>query len=147
MPILIRLMNDEDKNFIHSTWTTNMYSAKPHSFSAWSLFCKHQDDLIEDIFTISKTLVACLAEDPETILGYLTYSYMDTLIVHFGYIKNNFRKNKIMSDLLEAADPQYKKKLIIFTQTTKSYSSLAEKYTITYDPWCIDMLLTIKENQ
>jgi hypothetical protein len=143
LPITIREKTIKDDPFIHSTWVTSLHSGKPHCFTPWDSFCLSQNKLIDDIDHVSKTLIACLSEDQEVILGYLTYSHINEIfIIHFGYVKNKFRKNKIMNDLLEIADNQYKNKLICITNYTKSYESLNQRYSIIYDP---NVINTLKE--
>ena len=146
LPIIIRYKTPNDDALIHSAWVTNMHSALPNSYIPWETFCQYQDQLIEDIFQVSNTLVACLIDDPTTVISFLTYSNLkDNLIIHFGYTKNKFRNNKIMSDLLETADVDYKNKIIPVTNISKTYNSLSKKYTLIYNPYLIKLLQQIKE--
>ena len=143
---MIRFKCSSDEEFIHSTWITNLHSAKPYSFTPWNIFCTNQNDIIDNLQPISNTLIYCIAEDPNLILGYLCYSHLqDNLIVHFGYVKEKFRNNKIMSELLYNADHNYKNKLITLTHATKMYVSLSKKFTTTFDPYIINKLQILNE--
>jgi hypothetical protein len=155
---MIRYKVASDNNFIHSTWCTNLHSKpKPHTeelllpttFIPWNIFCLNQNQIIDELETISNTLIYCIAEDPDVILGYLCYSHLkDNLIIHFGFVKDKFRNNHIMSELLKAADEDYKSKLITLTHVSKMYGSLGKKFSLIYDPYIISKLQTLyKETQ
>ena len=146
LPITIRLKLPTDKDFIYSSWIKNMWSAKPYSFIQWSLFCNHQAKLIDQLDSVSNTLVACLAEDPDILLGYLTYSlFNNKLIIHYGNVKQAYRNNHIMDDLISTVDPNWRQLLIPVTNISKTYDSLSNKFKLTYDPYVINLLLQIKE--
>jgi hypothetical protein len=141
LPIVIREKTDDDNNFIYSSWTKNLYSAPPYSFIPWSLFCKNQIDLINHLFSISTTLIACLEEDPSILLGYLTYStFKNQIIIHYGNVKQAYRKNYIMDDLLSSIEPNWRKHLLVLTAFSKTYPYLREKFSLTYDPYIINLL-------
>ena len=146
LPIAIRDMNDSDQALIHSSWCTECHRVLPNSLTLWNNFCLNQNQLIDNIQTISKTLIACLSEEPDVIIGYLCYSHIDdNLIIHYAYTKKNFRHQHVMTDLLSFADPDYRTKLIAVTNYTERYRSLANYFKMVYDPFIINTLLQFKE--
>lgn len=151
LPITIRFKELEDEPYIYSSWIKNMSVNIPHSYCSKKLFCQNKSLQIKNIFTISTTLIAALTEDPDIILGYLTYSFLPpnyNLIIHNGHVKGKYRKNYIMHDLLSVADPQWQDKLIGITQYTHdTFGIFAKKYKLTYDPYVIDLLLQLKEKE
>ena len=125
----------------------NLYSAKPNSYIPWSIFRDNQSLFIDKLFTISTTLVACQADAPDVVYGYVMYSKLnDTLLIHFIYVKQDFRHNGVMKELLHSIDPDYKNKMIIATQVSKTLSSFHDNFNIAYDPYTVPLLLAKVSN-
>lgn len=94
--ILIRDHKESDISFVYATW---LHTYKHNSYFAKRIrdhvFFKYHHKIIEGILnrTTSKILIAADKADPDVILGYIVYESFgtDTNIVHFIYIKKNFR--------------------------------------------------------
>lgn len=146
LPILIRLKTENDDNFVCSTWIRNQYASLPYNFMTWNVFKDNKCQEIEEIFTVSQTLIACLSDDPETILGFLTYSTLNSqFIIHYAYVKQAYRKNKIMTDLLETAIPKYEQELLVCSNINQSYPYLKKHLQLTYNPYVVKLLKEINE--
>ena len=146
LPITIRLKTEADESFIYKSWIQNMYDSIPNCFMTWKIFNNNKSLEITDIFTVSYTLVACLADDPDTILGFLTYSTLnEQFIIHYAYVKQAYRKNKIMTDLLETAIPKYEQELLVCSNINQSYPYLKKHLQLTYNPYVVKLLKEINE--
>lgn len=144
IPIIVRFKVPEDENFIYSSWIKSMYPVFPNNKMTWETFNNYKSEEITEIFSISNTLIACLSEDPSIIIAYLSYSKLnDQFIIHYGYVKEKFRHNKIMNDLLETANPNYKDDLMTFTNLGKTYDQISKSYFTTYNPFLLDLLKDI----
>src|ERR1700678_1249437 len=88
MKITIRKALPTDHPFIFATYLRNRWFDKGQKTtlkrSTWSSL---QHRRIEQVLTLGSVYVACLAEDPDTILG---YSFIDSG-VPFAYVKLDWR--------------------------------------------------------
>ena len=141
--ILFRDKELGDESFIYSSQIKNLYDSYPYCHCKYSIFSANQSKLIENLFTISRTLIASLREEPEIIIGYLMYNIINNnIIVHYAYVKRAFRHNFVLSDLLETAKADWRQNLVIISQMNDLYPILKENhYNLTYDPFIIETIL------
>lgn len=142
LDLLFRDKIEEDESFIYSSQIKNLYDSYPHSNCKWGLFNDNQSLLIKKLFTISNTIIACLPDEPDIIIGYLMYNNLDhNLIVHYEYVKQAYRGNGVGNDLLTKASAFYREHLIVYSQINNMYPILKKKHqNITYDPFIIQLL-------
>lgn len=133
--IEVRKFNPEsDEAFVYSTWLKNY---KHSSYFAKRIrpmvFFKGHRVLVDHLLKkeSAKTLVAHPKNDPDTILGYLTF---EPQVVHFVFVKDPFRKMGIATVLLRAA--QIELETATFTHWTFPVDEFVRRWPgMTYDPY------------
>lgn len=129
------LIND-DLPLIHHSWSKAIHEVSPNCFIDKQRFYPIQNKLINDCLQKYHTLILALTDDPETIIGYLNYSFFhEILVINWLYIKNIYRKNGIAADILEKLYPGSRTKIIILTQFSKYFNQLQDKFNLHYDPY------------
>ena len=105
--VLIRPMRSEDEAFIFATW---LQATRRSTYEARrirdAVFFPRRHDLYERILRRSTVLVACLAEDQDTILGYVVAeSDRSPPVLHFVFVKMTMRRFGIATRLIASAIP------------------------------------------
>lgn len=142
IPFVLREMTDLDKSFIYNSF---LISYKAHSMSKYIsnfIYFEQQAKIITELFKISTTLIACFPEAPDEIMGYIIYEYLkSTPIVHWCYIKKNFRHNGMFRTFLETiTNPDHT--AIICTHIPDYFGNLQYKIQdkrLTYDPYFLNI--------
>jgi ribosomal protein S18 acetylase RimI-like enzyme len=137
--IQIRVATETDKPFIFSNWLRHY---KNRSYFAKrirnSIFYKWHHLVIEKILDRPNTLslIAHPPEEPEVILGFMiSEAWPDGSVIHFVYIKPQFKKMGIAKKLFEASKLQETQ---FFTHWTFDVDELTQKLpNLTYDPYRI----------
>lgn len=126
--IVIRPGIPDDFNFVISTWlkcyrhsSTFTKHVKSTIFFLW-----HQR-VIKRILSRpqTKVLVACEANDPSLILGYLVCESQDVSVLHFIYVKKAFRKFGIGKELFQVSQSPSDSE---FTHHTFDMEWVTQKY-------------------
>lgn len=95
-----------DEPLILSSWLKSAYNLCP-AFKDMpkSLYFGLHEPAVKLSLATSDTLLAVDSEDPTHILGYLVYkNYPFFSVIHYIYVKQQFRGFKIAAHLLEEAD-------------------------------------------
>lgn len=136
----IRLMRPADLEFVMRSWLNAYKHAS--SFARRiknSVYYKWHHKIITGILLRKTTLtyVAVLREDSDTILGFLTFEEFDNeQVVHFCYVKKDFRKMGLCRSLLNDAEVELKN--ACFTHWTYPVDEMIRKYpSMIYDPYRI----------
>ncbi len=96
---IIRKALPEDISFIYSSWLKSFrYGSTANKLIRTNVFFTNYREVLDSILAKSLTLVACLPDSPEVILGYMVY---EEDILHYCFIKHSFRRLGIASSLLE----------------------------------------------
>lgn len=131
--IKVRNSNPEDTAFIVSTWekhfrkhnTGIVFFVRKETYDEW------HPKVIKRILQRPTTnvLVAADKEDPSVIYGYLCYEKLsDNLaVIHYCYIKSNFRKMGIAKELLKKSEIDLEKQ-VEFTHDTNEMKWIWSKY-------------------
>lgn len=108
MKILIRHNLPDDEAFIYATYIRNQWFSKDNTTTlkraTWSAI---QHKRLEGILGSTQVKLACLDEDPDTIIG---YAFMDGANGAFCYVKLAFRseglgiKDKLIKELRNAKE-------------------------------------------
>lgn len=102
--ITYRPAMEDDFNFITATW---FKSQRKETKLDKEVYNKTQGARIIGLLDESVTIVAVLTEDASVIVGYITFMpdkpLVDTVTVHYVYVKNVFRGNGIGGNLLSLA--------------------------------------------
>jgi GNAT superfamily N-acetyltransferase len=96
-------MRQSDFNFIMHTWlhsykesgATVRYMPEKEYFETYR-------PMLMNKLNNAVTHVACLKDDQDVILGYLTYEYNE--VVHYIFVKDSWRRLGIMKMLLKSID-------------------------------------------
>lgn len=134
LPIVVRPFNHtKDYGYILQTWSKEYHKQFPFNFIPNSIYIPSQTKLINNILSKATTIVACLDDDPDQIVGYLIYEFYgdNTFIIHWGNIKGIFRRLGVMRDYLL---PIGGNRSWIVTHFFSLFKKLKDKYSLIYDP-------------
>jgi len=98
----IRDMKEEDKNFIRASFLKGLYYGDSwFSMIPKDEFMKNYKSVIEHFLHDPTAIVkvACLSDDPDTIIGYSILS-ADYVTVHWVYVKSKWRLHGIAKRLV-----------------------------------------------
>ena len=102
----IRLKRDEDDGFIASCW---LKSAMYPTLKEWPFFKDGKKVYREQFSKIIKHaldskvfLVACSAEEPDNMYGFVCFEPSDPPLIHFVYVKELYRRGGVASALVSA---------------------------------------------
>lgn len=129
-----RIGMEQDVHFIADSWTRTLFKIYPNQY-AIDFFSKTIAD-IKAHLSRSQILIAHLEDEPEEIVSYIVSNHQQfgkVLIVHFAYTKDLARRQGVLRDLLEIANPD--KRPIAFTQPAKN-ANIMEYFSkkAIYDP-------------
>jgi hypothetical protein len=119
--VIIREFEREtDEPLLYSTWCFGLYYGSAEtSHTTKKEFFKKQSAYIKPLLESATIKIACLSDDPDTILG---YSVIDQGCVEWIFVKERLRRQGIAKLLLKNQNPTHVKKL------TKIGKLLADKY-------------------
>lgn len=127
--VIVRHAIPGDKDFVFDSWIRGQYHGSPY----WSqmdkgLFYKEYSPYISHILSTTGThiQVAVLAEDPNTILGFIVVTGN---ILHWAYTKNDYRGQGILNLLLKNQD------ITMVSSTTLPGASIAKKKKLAFNPF------------
>lgn len=127
--VSVRDVTAQDTNFIMSTWLKGLrYGNEWFEAIPSNIYFAAYHKVVEGILLKSNTeiKVACLKEDPDTILGYSVYSG-NTL--HFVFVRNRWRNIQIAKSLVP-------KEITVATHLTKIGKSILSKQSkIIFNPF------------
>ena len=123
-------MEPADLAFVYSSW---LKSLRPHSSVYKYLFFKGQHALITRILQAPKTVVTVctLPDTPDVILGWVC---CQPGVVHYVYVKADFRQMGLASTLLHAALTPIVD--LVYTHYTPAVKYFV-RYTANYDPYLL----------
>lgn len=117
-----------DFNFIMKTFLLGLYFGDSwFSEIPKDIFMKEYHKIIEILLTRSTVKVACLKEDPETILG---YAILGKGSVHWVFIKKAWRGVGLAKDLVPSDTK-------IVTHCTKVGLGIAKKKGLIFNPFLL----------
>ena len=83
----IRPGKEEDLSFIYATWLKGLYYGDSwFSRMPQKVFMDHYKHVLTQILAVSAVRVACLPDDPDTIIGYSVAS-RDGTVLHWCHVK------------------------------------------------------------
>lgn len=135
VPWTIRPANGQDVSFIYATWLNSYRSDSQIGLSCrTTIFYSAYNRILDHILDSdnSQTLVACLPDDPNVILGYLVF---ERDRIHYVFVKEVFRKTGIARSLIQAANlPQ----TIFITHRTRSAEPIISSHAkLIYNPFLL----------
>ncbi len=133
----IRLRNatDSDVPFIFNSWLKNFRTSPTTLGIASPVFYQQHHKVLEGLCKRASLTVACNNTDIGQIYGYLCCEKVeDTLVIHFIYVKETFRRLGVARMLLEAQG-WGPKMPIFYTHKTRMTIALSDKFPIVYNPY------------
>lgn len=128
-------LKDSDLPFIYSSWLKSF--KKSSSFAKRirdSIYYKAHHEFITALLKSSKAAIAHVPGDEDVILGYVIYQNSPRAIVHYVFIKEEWRMLGIAKALLSACEMRD----FIFTHWTYPMDEIIENHThLVYDPYAI----------
>lgn len=138
LPIKIRPATDNDVPFILNSWLKSYRDNGPIAQNVPNtIYYAGHHKILQKIIRRSQVLVACDEKDESQIFGYASAERIDGhFVLHFVYIKQQFRKMGIGTSLLNMFehDPST---VSIFTHHTRMAERMHMKYNMVYHPYVI----------
>ncbi len=127
--VRLRPIKSDDVALVTNSWLMS-YRDSCH---VWGVpdqsyfWCEHK--ILESLIPRSAVVMACLEDDPNTILGWIAYEMASNcMVLHYLYVKKPFRGMKIAQRLFqEVYEIEGKPPVVVFTARTKHSWSLWEK--------------------
>lgn len=144
----LRMMTKDDENFIYSSWLKSNKDAIPAKYMhAGTYFVEHKK-IIEDKMSNSYILILCDNDDDTQIYGFIVVE--DPFVVHFLYVKYNYRQWGLGRHMLTAAVPHIGQRPInddeertvetlptVVTHLPHGWTILKKKFNLTYNPYIL----------
>ena len=128
----IRQALGNDLAFIYSTWL-NSYRADSHYRKTCTkfIFFKEYPRVVDLILGRATTIVACLPDQPNVIIGYLVH---EPGVCHYAFTKESFRKLGVMSTLWNHA---FKEREVVTSHKTRCVEGAMEFHRVTFNPFLL----------
>jgi len=138
LPIEIRPIIDSDIAFIFSSWLRAYRNSYAVRDITQNVYYSEQHKIVERCITKGSTLVLSALEDPATIYGYLNFEIVQgQFVLHFAYIKQDFRKLGLFKSLLKATKHDFTGAGLYTHRVPKTFNILESKYNLIYHPYIL----------
>jgi len=125
-----------DEAFVYNAWM------KSYKDSPWGkplindIFYNNHKEIIKKLLTSSDTLLAVNPQDPDQIYGFAVLERSPKVsLIHYVYIKYNFRKLGLARKLVEAIEPDTSK-LKFVTHVPRDIAIL-KKFNLIFNPYIL----------
>jgi ribosomal protein S18 acetylase RimI-like enzyme len=136
LPVRLRNMQPEDKNFILNSWLKSYRKSPAVRRMENNAYFHEQSKVIKEMLDNVNVLIACDEKDSTQILGYLVSQRIDNVfIVHYLYTKLPFRNCGIGKMLIRARDHDLGDVAACYTHHTDTANRLAYKYKFMHNPY------------
>ncbi len=144
LPIEIRRAKRSDIPFITSSWLkSNRHGYMVRSVPNNIYYYNHHK-ILEELLPRSVVLVACNAEDPDQILGWMCAEVVDTaMVIHYVYVKQSFRKFGIAKRIVNLMKTTEDPPAVMATHSNPEVRDLLKEKNIIYNPYI--MLSTLPD--
>ncbi len=138
LDLSIRIATIDDLSFIIKSWVRTQSQIYPNNF-AFDFYNKY-NNYVKSLLDKSVTLVSCLSDSQEDIVGYLVYTSFDgKCVIHFSYVRPEERKVGICNSLIQFANIDNTP--IIFTSPAKRQDIMKHLNTkYIFDPSLVTLL-------
>lgn len=137
-PFKIRSATKEDISFLFSSWLKSFRDSGTMCRNITNtVYFESHHKLIERILRRASVNVACDADHPDQLFGYIVAETIDGIFVlHYIYVKHPFRRTGIGSALLNSF--QHNSSLAsCTTHLTRMGERLLLKYNMIYHPYIV----------
>jgi hypothetical protein len=129
LKVVVRPMQDTDKDFIMDSWIRGQYHGSPHwSQTSKEMFYKYYSDFISKILANPRTEVnVAVFEDAENVI--LGFSVNTGSTLHWVYTKADYRKEGIMNLLIRPLHIEQ------VSSTTLPGAAITKKKKLIFNPF------------
>lgn len=137
LPLTIRDAVEGDVPFIFNSWLKSFRTGSFCQFVDNSIYFTEQHKLIEKLLKRCKLKIACDANDPATIYGYIIYEQIEGIwCFHYVYTKHTFRALGVARELARSVEHDFNT-LSVCTHQNRLISRIAHKYNVLYHPYIL----------
>ena len=132
--VQIRTATEQDVPFIFNSWLRS-YKASQRTVTP-AVYFDFQHKLVQSILQRSNVNMLCSPDDSQQLFGYLVHEVIDSVpVLHYGYIKHDFRQLGLMSVLLKHAGVA-RDSGAYYTHETNSIFKVRNSYKLlVYNPY------------
>lgn len=140
LPVIVRPANQDDYGYLLASFTRELHKVIPYNFIPNPIFFPYYTKLLNLLLSKSQTLVACIDDNPNDIVGYLIAQpyNQDNIILHWCQTKAIFRRLGVAQVLLESFDHDYQKKNLVCSHYFNLFKQLKNKYNLIFDPTILE---------
>ena len=137
LPHKLRPFVEEDRNFVTRGWVSEMRRSGFARHVPSGVYWPCQHELVRQALAISATLVACDQSDENHLYGCIVYQPAHEAIVHWLYVKGDYRRLGMASALLEAAIGHQRP--VYCTQAPELFNqrSLVQSHELVHCPYLL----------
>ena len=136
--VLLRPIRESDLPMVCSDWLWSF--ADRNRDTPRDEYVAAQSAVIKLLLSRSKCVVACHPEDPDTCFGWLVWEDAPELLVHYAYVKRDFRRMGVGRLMWLFANPQDKRALL--THASHDYEALrANGVNVRFRPFKLTSIL------
>ena len=146
-PIHYRTPNSKDIPFIYSTWLKSYRNSDIAKNLSNDTYYHHHRNIVNEILTKDNVAITVICDetDHDQIYGYVVAEILaGSFIIHYVYVKYNFRKLKLLSQLyaekLHAEGYLPQDRVTFVTHLPRNYQTLKSLYNIEYNPYLLQDL-------
>lgn len=129
----IRDASENDIEYIYTNWLKNFRHQSYAAIVQGPIYYDNYKKIIDHILLNAHTKVACLKENQEVILGFMTYQ---PKIIHYIYVKDPFRELGVAKSLYQTIFKD-DEDVQITHQTKKIVSILRRKQNLVFNPFIL----------
>lgn len=124
--VYVRFANPSDINFITSSWLKSFRDGYFNGTVSNRVYYNQHHKILESLVPRASVLVACNAEQPDQIFGWICFEVLDRhLVLHYLYVKDAFRQigmaQKLFDFVMDSQELDLIKNRVLTThQTEKS---------------------------
>lgn len=131
-------MKTEDRNFVVNSYLKSYRNSPDAQHVVGDFYFTGQTRILEKLLQTAEVVVACNPDKEDDIYGYaIVEGSKSRPVVHYVYIKQAFRRQKLAQRILHACFNQFNVQATIITHKPKYYRELSRKFKLIYDPYVI----------
>lgn len=136
--LLIRTAQKADAPFIIHSWLTSFREGDFNAGIPNTIYYHTHHKIVTSILSRATVLVLCMPDAPEVLFGYICVEACDNgIIIHYIYVKNDFRKSRLASRLLQEVLDAEKPDVVFCTHRVKPMGIEFKKRHYIYNPYLL----------